>query len=187
MIKPVHRVMLPFMNRIIMLTLIFSSFSLQINDDSFVFADEAQSTKNKVHSIFFTIDPGDSKQNIIDRDDRYVMYATGVVLDTQTQLEWFAGPDDSTDWIYAKKWVSRLKAAGGGWRMPTLEELETLHQTGVGNRNITSLLKTTGFWLWSGKSKAPIWAWGLVLPHGVRDWLPQDYHTHGRVFAVRSS
>jgi len=34
------------------------------------------------------------------RDGNFVAYDNGVVYDTRTGLEWFAGPDKDTNWIY---------------------------------------------------------------------------------------
>jgi len=150
-----------------------------------VYADEIRLSYRKDHSTSNSVKTSGDNSDIIVRDDRFIMYSNGVVFDTRTRLEWFAGPDEAFLWMKARKWVDRLKVAGGGWRMPTVEELETLHQKGVGTRNITPLLKTTGFWLWSGEIKEPAWAWGFAIYHGVKDWLPRDYHTYGRVFAVR--
>ncbi len=72
-----------------------------------------------------------------------------VFYNKNTGLEWLAGPDKPTHWYDAQKWVESLTAvAGGGWRMPTREELKTLYQKRE-KCNIKSLLKTTGCWVWS--------------------------------------
>ena len=80
--------------------------------------------------------------------------------DKNTGLEWLAGPDKATNWYDAKKWVESLTAvAGGGWRMPTREELKTLYQKRE-KCNIKPFLKTTGCWVWSGETKGSSLAWG---------------------------
>ncbi len=84
-----------------------------------------------------------------------------VFYDKNTGLEWLAGPDKATNWYDAKKWVDSLTAvAGGGWRMPTREELKTLYQRGE-KCNIKPFLKTTGCWVWSGETKDSTLAWGF--------------------------
>ena len=117
--------------------------------------------KNAVSKLNST-ESRDKKPAVVTLDGHYILYSTGVILDTKTQLEWFAGPDEATNWEKALKFAKRLQIAGGGWRMPTLKELETLHQKGVGTRNITPLLMTTGFWLWSGEIKEPHGRGGLL-------------------------
>jgi hypothetical protein len=53
------------------------------------------------------------------RDGVYIVYASGIVKDTQNNLEWMAGPDRNVTWYEADNWVKNLKTAGGRWRMPT--------------------------------------------------------------------
>ena len=81
----------------------------------------------------------------------------GIVKDPNTGLEWMAGPDRDTNWYEAKSWVQSL---GSGWRMPTLDELAGLYKKGAGPRNMTPLLKTTGWWVWSGET---IWTSSTAL------------------------
>ena len=73
--------------------------------------------------------PASSTSNVIKPDDQYVAYANGIVKDTNTGLEWKAGPDKDTNWGEARSWVQSL---GGDWRMPTLDELEGLYKKGMG-------------------------------------------------------
>ena len=102
-----------------------------------------------------------SGEKEIASDGTLLAYASGVVYDKKTGLEWFAGPDRDTTWNEAKAWVESLNVAGGGWRMPTREELKTLYQKGAGTRNMTPLLKTTGWWVWSGETRDSSSAWGF--------------------------
>lgn len=156
---------------------------------------EAQSQKADVASISqkplqlpiptLTID------NEIGREGGYVAYANGVVRDTETGLEWVAGPDKNTSWMEAKFWVQGLELDGGGWRIPTELELKSLYKNGLGSRNMTPLLKTTGWWVWSGEEE---------IGHGeATDSFSKPFYFYGdsrwimdpranidgRVFAVR--
>jgi hypothetical protein len=122
-----------------------------------------------------------------------------VYYDKNTGLEWLAGPDKATNWYDAKKWVESLTAvAGGGWRMPTMEELKTLYQK-RGKCNIKPFLKTTGCWVWSGETKGSIKVWGYdysyercgsILSGGSGSGLAllnrDDSTDSTRGFAVRS-
>ncbi|MGD8770617.1 MAG: DUF1566 domain-containing protein, partial [Desulfobacterales bacterium] len=125
---------------------------------------------------------------IVDRDNSFIKYANGVVYDKNTGLEWFAGPDKNTSWKQAKIWVENLEFAGGGWRMPTKNELQTLYQKGAGTRNMTSLLKTTGWFIWSIETKgsSSAWLFGFKLGHGFELWPFRFSAKSRRVFAVRS-
>ena len=126
------------------------------------------------------------RTDIIKRDGIYVAYANGIVKDTSTGLEWKVGPDKDTDWNEARSWVKSLNLDGGGWRMPTMDELEGLYKRGKGDRNMTTLLKTTGWWLWSGETKGSSDARSFVFDGGFgRSNGRSGYYT-GRAFAVRS-
>ena len=138
-----------------------------------------------------------STSNVIERNGVYVAYANGIVKDTKTGLEWKVGPDKDTDWYEAKSWVQSLTLDGGGWRMPTMDELEGLYRKGAGNRNMTPLLKTSGYFVWSGKTEdSHGGVWLFEFYSGNRDWLYPNsgrFFSHrdrrsysGRAFAVRS-
>jgi len=122
----------------------------------------------------------------ISDDGRYIAYANGIVKDTKTGLEWKVGPDESTDWNEAKSWVQSLNLDGGGWRMPTTDELEGLYKEGAGDRNMTPLLKTTGWWVWSGETKGSSFARAFYFIAGVRYWDNRYSSNSPRGFAVRS-
>jgi len=70
--------------------------------------------------------------------------------------------------------------------MPTVDELENLYKKGAGDRNITSLLKTTGWYVWSGETKGSSHAWDFYLFNGYRHWRSRNRSNKLRVFAVRS-
>jgi ankyrin repeat protein/uncharacterized protein DUF1566 len=127
------------------------------------------------------------------RDGNFVAYDNEVVYDTRTGLEWFVGPDKNTKWKKAKSWVENLDAAGGGWRMPTCDELRTLFRKGAGTRNMSPLFKGRGRFIWSGESgkiKGSLWyRWEAAYFNfnfdGFNDsdfrWFSSDF----RSFAVR--
>ena len=85
------------------------------------------------------------KAKIIAKDGRYVSYKNGIVYDEKTNLEWIVGPDKDTTWDEARAWVESLSVEGGGWRMLTREEVKALYKKEAGSRNMTPLLKTTGW------------------------------------------
>lgn len=110
-----------------------------------------------------------------------------IFFDAKTGLEWLSGPDVDTTWAAANKWVENLTLDGGGWRMPTMSELKGLYQNGNGSRNMTPLLKTTGWWIWSGEKKGNSAVWGFNFfdgDYGDRYW--ESSFPYERGFAVRS-
>ncbi|MCG7853284.1 MAG: caspase family protein [Methanosarcinaceae archaeon] len=129
----------------------------------------------------------EEKKDVIETDERFIAYANGIVHDTKTGLEWVAGPDRDITWNEAKSWVESLKIDGSGWRMPSVEELVGLYKEGVGTRNMTSLLKTTGWWVYTGKYFAST-KLILIFDFGDGHWSTRfsNYDDDGRAFAVRS-
>ncbi|MEW6262341.1 MAG: caspase family protein [Thermodesulfobacteriota bacterium] len=90
----------------------------------------------------------------------------GIIYDSKTGLEWYVGPDRRTSWWDAKSWVSQLTIGGGGWRMPTKEELAGLYRKGTGSNNMDPAFKTSGSFVWSGERISPTEAWGFDFRAG---------------------
>ncbi len=101
--------------------------------------------------------------------------------DAKPGFEWVAGPDRDTTWDEARSWVQSLAVNGGGWRMPTMEELKTFYQQG----DITDLANTTGSWVWSGETKGSL-AWLFSFSYGLDKWTNRSFAIRNRGFAVRS-
>jgi uncharacterized caspase-like protein len=130
--------------------------------------------------------PLSDKYKVTERNGVYVTYSGGVVRDPWTGLDWKAGPDRDTDWYEAKFWIEGLNISNWGWRMPTTDELKSLYNNGTGSRNMTPLLKTTGWWVWSGETKKPSDARGYnFFRHGGRFWDICSASSGSRAFAVR--
>jgi hypothetical protein len=130
--------------------------------------------------------PPSSISDVIERDGVYVAYANGIVRDTKTGLEWVAGPDKDMTWEEARSWVQSLNVDGGGWRFPTMDELEGLYNKGAGDRNMTPLLKSTGWWVWSGETMGSSAAWRFDFYDVYRGWGLRNGSGNDRAFAVRS-
>jgi hypothetical protein len=136
---------------------------------------------------YTSISPEISKPKVITRDENFIAYSNGVIYDSRTGFEWVAGPDTDTLWIEAKRWVENLTIAGGGWRMPTRNELRTLYKKGAGNRNMTPLLKITGWFVWSGETERSSSGWNFdVFTGGHESWIVFEDSFDKRGFAVRS-
>ena len=124
-------------------------------------------------------------RTISDRDGIYVAYTNGIVRNTNTGLEWKAGPNKNTSWGKARSWVQSLNLDGGGWRMPTKGELKSLYRAGTGTCNMTPLFKTTAWWVWSKETKGSSNAWIFYFSGGYGYWLDRRTSDNLRAFAVR--
>jgi hypothetical protein len=69
-------------------------------------------------------------------------------LNTKTGLEWYVNPSPGVNWKQARSWAEGLKIDGGGWRMPTMEELKGLYESG---RGLDPAFPMPGKWVWSGE------------------------------------
>lgn len=57
---------------------------------------------------------------------RFELIGDSVISDRLTALDWHPGPNHGFTYNEAMIWIAELNAGGGGWRMPTGEELEGL-------------------------------------------------------------
>jgi outer membrane lipoprotein-sorting protein len=119
--------------------------------------------------------------------NRFHLSKAGIVKDSQTGLEWIAGPDKDTSWEEARLWVSDLKVDGGGWRLPTIDELKTLYKNNRGEPNLPPYLKTAGRFgfVWSGERRNKPGSWCLEFAYGQKTAYGINYSKDFRAFAVR--
>lgn len=122
---------------------------------------------------------------IVDTDRYLVRYDSDIVYDTESGLEWFAGPDRSMSWQEANRWVAGLEKVGGGWRMPIRSELDSLYRVGDGVNNITHLLTNSGYWIWAGETLSSSSKWVFGFSYGGEGWNGQPPDDGGRALAVR--
>ena len=136
-------------------------------------------------TFYLVVNSGNSAQQVIDQDRHLVKYASGIVYDTQTGIEWYAGPDESTSWKQAVNWVASLSVDGGGWQMPTKFLLASLYHIGDGVNNITFLLDNSGYWIWAVTDEGKSSKWVFSFSFGGEGWNGQPPEDGGRVLAVR--
>lgn len=131
--------------------------------------------------------PSSISSTVVESDGIYVAHANGIVKDTSTGLEWKTGRDRGTDWNEARSWVQSLNLDGGGWRMPTMYELDSLYNKSAGPHNITPLLKITSEYqsVWSSKTRSAC-AMVFFFSTGDRSCYDFDASNGKRAFAVRS-
>jgi hypothetical protein len=76
----------------------------------------------------------------------------GVYIDPETKLMWtIADNGEDIDWNEATEYASQLRLGGyADWRLPTIEELEQLHDSNNGNRiEIRKPFRLTSENIWS--------------------------------------
>lgn len=107
---------------------------------------------------------------VIGRESNFVAYSNGIVKDTKTGLEWVVGPDVDTSYYQAAEWTRNLTIAGGGWRMPNAQELNTLYRKPGVLSSITPLLKTTGIHVWPRQDNEDLslYLFRYMDPYGTR-------------------
>ena len=130
----------------------------------------------------------------------YSVHASGIVTDQRTGLDWYVGPDVNTDWPTAVKWTSELAVGGGGWRMPSSSELQTLfdktYTAGIGYykngkhwpAHMHPVFQAIGggSWVWSAESENKASASAFNFNQGRPEAQPRSNTNYSiRAFAVR--
>jgi len=150
---------------------------------------KAEAKKHELKIVTAAIDSAVVSPKSVTSDGRFEKLASGVVRDTKSGLDWYAGPDKNTTWDDAYEWIFGLKIDGGGWRMPTINELKGLYQKGSGSRNMTAQFENTGWWVWASNStgeNSPIPKMSLDFDDGRALIDKRDNAQYRRGFAVRS-
>ena len=127
-------------------------------------------------------------------DKRFSASGNGTVRDRKTGLEW-AQRDNGQDinWNSARSYCSNLGLAGGGWRLPSMDELEGIYDrsetltTSCGGYTceVSPLFSLTGYWYWSDESNGSSEAWFFSLGDGSRASLTVSYPGLLRALCVR--
>ncbi|MBF0405721.1 MAG: DUF1566 domain-containing protein [Candidatus Riflebacteria bacterium] len=109
---------------------------------------------------------------------QFIKNKSNVITDLKTGLQWYWHKADIS-WSEAKVWVRGLSVDGGGWRIPSIKELRTLHPNGY----------PSGFFpssnVWSSEFKDPSNLWTFYIYHGYEEPLSSAYTT-AEALAVRS-
>ena len=139
----------------------------------------------------------DSKLKEIARDERFIAYANGTVLDTKTNLMW-AAKDDGKGLIEgdAEDYIEDYQ--GGGftdWRMPTMDELETIYDRDLKNQHgyyVSKLIGITDARVWGSEGWGNMWAFdfsrGSPVVDGSFETLYRSFHLgSARALPVRDA
>lgn len=128
----------------------------------------------------------------IHRDEQYIAYSKGVVLDTETGFMW-AASDNGRDviWSQAKSFCENYRGAGyKDWRMPTVSELATLYDNDKKNRYgffVTKLIDISSCCPWASETRGSVAA-SFDFSSGKWNWSSQcQSYFFYRALPVRSS
>lgn len=104
-------------------------------------------------------DPYREPQFII--KSRFMKHSNGSVTDHYTALNW-AGSDNGGDISYEEALRYAGSYPGGGWRLPTVEELKTLYEEMIATHQSNLLIELTQHWLWASSppQESP---WGFLV------------------------
>ena len=138
-------------------------------------------------------EPVVAKGRATSRDGDFIAYNNGTVLDTRTNLMWAEEDNEfGINWANAKSYCKNYRRGGyTDWRMPTLDELEGLYESGNYENGDKSgnVIQITGWFVWASEtrgSEAAYFDFNFGL--GGRNWVHQSYAGDGnyRALPVRS-
>jgi len=114
---------------------------------------------------------------------RFIAYNNGTILDTKTNLMWAAKDNGKNiNWRNAKSYCENYSGGGhADWRMPTLDELAELYESGVCSEKIKII-----YWVWGSENRGPDAA-NFGFSYGIRYWTRQSYDGSYRALPVRSA
>jgi hypothetical protein len=114
----------------------------------------------------------------------------GVYLDPETKLMWtITDNGEDIDWNEATEYASQLRLGGyADWRLPTIEELEQLHDSNSGNKiEIRKPFQLTSGNIWSSMREGRHLASYYIFGPGIlNDPVPINRAT-ARALCVRRS
>ena len=134
----------------------------------------------------YRISPLKSNTNIMDRLDRKHYVIANLVLDPRSSLIWVDSVNTDINFHEALQWSEFYMRVLGGFRLPTVEELEGIYGQYIGNRNICLPINTYGWRVWAShepdeKSKfATVFNFNI----GNSEKIPKDSMSHNRGFFV---
>jgi hypothetical protein len=140
-----------------------------------------------------------ARKTIINKDDRFIAYKDGTVLDTSYNLMWAAQDNGSElNWEKAKYYCENY--GGGGytdWRLPSLREIRTLYDKSKSkpskcrwmfNEHVaTDLIQFSCDQLWTSETKYDKAAKFSTLTGEVQMWPKRYKDGNYRVIPVRTA
>lgn len=131
--------------------------------------------------------------------ERFTDNGDGTVTDHQLNLMWAKTDNQGDiDWHQARRWVAftfplTLQTSYDNWRLPTLEELQSLvdksgYETDCGlEAHINPMIRLTCGWVWTGESDATAPTARVFNFDNIYHYTVRKAHRRGyRALAVRS-
>ena len=124
---------------------------------------------------------------LIASDRFYVDDSTGVITDTETNLEWLCAPDIEIDWLETYVWLVELDHE---WRCPAIDELMELYEAGI-SINTPDPFVLGGIFVWCGNlsNYDSVYCFGFTRDYymleRIATWRAYEYMSGFRAFAVR--
>lgn len=127
-------------------------------------------------------------------DKRFTASGDGTVIDSKTGLQWAQRDNgQGINWNNARSYCSNLSTAGGGWRLPSMDELDGIYDRsetlttpcGQWTCEVSPLFRLTGGWYWSNESSGSSEAWFFFLTDGTRYSISVSYSADVRALCVR--
>lgn len=115
---------------------------------------------------------------------RFSKAENGVITDSKTGKKWLVVFSAPATWTAAETAILGLLEDGGGWRFPTLAELQQIFEKGKGTRNIDPLFAVTGTTFWADEIDATT-AGVFICCARNKDWRYKIYDLNTNTLAVK--
>jgi len=127
----------------------------------------------------------ESRVQKIKKNDNFIAYNDGTVLDTETGLMW-ASKDTGKpiDWYDAKKYCGNYRGGGySDWRLPALQELKSLCES---KTKLISIIRYSHEWIWASDEDSRSCRNAVFYPMtGASHWF--DWTRNAKCLPVRRS
>jgi len=106
-------------------------------------------------------------------EDRRFTLKDGVIDDSKLGLQWGPAPDRRMNQYQAEEYARNLSLAGGGWRLPTRAELNSLYDPSLPD-GTDPVLSIKGNWVWTSELDVenPSRAW--IIRFSPDNWNTSD-------------
>lgn len=127
---------------------------------------------------------------------RFEAQADGTVIDRSTGLQWTqADNGGDISWTQSEQYCRELSTADGGWRLPTVAELEQIYDSSGTlstpcedlRCGVDAVFRLSGTWFWSSdlSEEDQTLAWYLAFHEAGRGSASLSAEATGRVLCIR--
>jgi hypothetical protein len=116
---------------------------------------------------------------------RFTSSDDGVITDSASGLQWATRPGGSISWTDAAHYAETLSLDGGGWRLPTREELRGIYDESQ-EGHVDRSFGINRNWVWTSETKEATDAWFFNFENRYEDGHCREWVlTRGKVLVVR--